>query len=72
MRLHVATPNGPRLSHAADIALRTAAVVYALAGAAMLLFTEVNTVTAFSLIAVGGALAVVVETDKRRRGGTSH
>jgi len=38
----------------------------------MLLFTEANTVTAFSLIAVGGALAVVVETDKRRRGGTSH
>ena len=67
MRSHVARSNGPRLSHATRTALLTWSVVCFLAGAALLVFTGVDPITAFSLIALGGVSVATVVRDGSAR-----
>jgi hypothetical protein len=52
-------------------ALRAVAIVLMLAGAAMLV-AEPGGAVAFALVAIGIALTVVVEADRRRRRGATH
>jgi len=58
---------GPRLSHSADLTLRTLAVALLLAGAALFLADMLSPGIAFPLIAIGAALVVMPQIDRRRR-----
>jgi hypothetical protein len=72
MKWHLTVPaSGPRPSPGADLAVRTVAVALLLGGAAMLIAGVLSPGIAFPLIAIGLALVVIAQNDKRR-GGEAH
>lgn len=58
-------------SESTDLYLSLMAVILFLGGVVML-FTEISSVIAFSVIAIGAALTAIASTDRRGRGGTAH